>query len=54
MLDPGPIEQVVQSTCFNFTTNQVYLLFFSARVLFGKLVNLDVNAGVWQKCVPTN
>ena len=38
---PGPLNQVVQTTCFNFTT-QLYSL-VSDRVLFGQLDNLDVN-----------
>jgi hypothetical protein len=38
---PGPRDQVVQTTCFNFT-NQLYSL-VSDRALFGNLDNLDVN-----------
>ena len=38
---PGPVPQVVQTTCFNFT-NQLYSL-VSDRALFGNLDNLDVN-----------
>ncbi len=38
---PGPGDQVVQTTCFNFT-NQLYSL-VSDRALFGNLDKLDVN-----------
>ena len=38
---PGPVEQVVQTTCFNFTS-QLYSL-VSDPVLFGDLANLDIN-----------
>ena len=38
---PGPLDQVVQTTCFNFT-NQLYSL-VSDLALFGDLNNLDVN-----------
>jgi hypothetical protein len=38
---PGPGDQVVQTTCFNFT-NQLYSL-VSDRALFGNLDSLDVN-----------
>jgi hypothetical protein len=40
---PGPVLQVVQTTCFNFT-KQLYSM-VSNHVLFGKkLDNLDANA----------
>ena len=38
---PGPVQQVVQTTCFNFT-NQLFTL-VSDIALFGNLDNLDVN-----------
>ena len=50
---PGPVEQVIQTTCFNFT-NQLYSL-VSDRVLFGSLENLDVNTeDPFGKYVTTN
>ena len=50
---PGPLEQSVQTTCFNFT-NQLYSL-VSDRVLFGNLDNLDVNnEDIFGKYVATN
>jgi hypothetical protein len=49
---PGPVEQIVQTTCFNFT-DQLYLL-VSDQVLFGKLDSLDVKADdLFDKYVPT-
>jgi hypothetical protein len=41
-MPPGPVEQVVQTSCFNFT-NQLYSL-VSDQALFGKLDNFDGNA----------
>jgi hypothetical protein len=38
---PGPLDQVVQTTCFNFT-NQLYSL-VSDCALFGNLDNLNVD-----------
>jgi hypothetical protein len=50
---PGPGDQVVQTTCFNFT-NQLYSL-VSDRALFGNLDNLDVNVDdPFGKYVPPN
>jgi hypothetical protein len=49
----GPGDQVVQTTCFNFT-NQLYSL-VSDRALFGNLDNLDVNVDdPFGKYVPPN
>jgi hypothetical protein len=39
---PGPVEQIVQTTCFNFA-RQLYTM-VSDQALFGALDNLDVNA----------
>ncbi len=50
---PGPMIQVVQTTCFNFT-QQLYSL-VADRALFGQLHNLDVNINdPFGKYVPTN
>ena len=50
---PGPVIQVVQTTCFNFS-QQLYNL-VADRALFGKLHNLDVNMNdPFGKYVPTN
>ena len=50
---PGPGDQGVQTTCFNFT-NQLYSLVLD-RALFGNLDNLDVNVDdPYGKYVPPN
>ena len=50
---PGPVIQVVQTTCFNFS-QQLYNL-VADRALFGTLHNLDVNFNdPFGKYVPSN
>jgi hypothetical protein len=50
---PGPQDQVVQTTCFNFT-NQLHSL-VSDPALFGNLDNLDINVDdPYGKYVPPN
>jgi hypothetical protein len=51
---PGPVIQVVQTTCFNFS-QQLYSNLVADHALFGKLHNLDVNINEpFGKFVPTN